>query len=118
MTFEERKLPPQGLGPDAGQHQIPTLQRFHFGVEETELKLIVPEHEADMVEPAEPEAVLQEDHRPVNLDRDLQPEEDPVDVYGQLDLSSSEDEDVIITKTLVILDKSGGGQEGRVDRTN
>ena len=45
MTLEERNIPPQGAGM-RGNHYIPAMERFHFGVDETELKMVVPEDEA------------------------------------------------------------------------
>ena len=52
MTFEERHLPPRGAGPqEVGSHHLSTLERFHFGVDETELRMVVPECDAGMDRP-------------------------------------------------------------------
>ena len=52
MTFEERHIPPHGASLNE-DHFVPALQRFHFGVDETELKMVVPEDEAELVEKPE-----------------------------------------------------------------
>ena len=65
MSFEERNLPPRGAGPQgAGGHYVPALERFHFGIDENELRLVVPECDAGQ-EPPE----LGEGHLPEAVDQ-------------------------------------------------
>ena len=47
MTFEERYLPPPGIDPGRG-HQLPSMQRFHLGIDEADLKMVVPEEDQVM----------------------------------------------------------------------
>ena len=68
MTFEERSLPPRGAGPQGvGNHYVPALERFHFGVDEGDLRLVVPECDEG---PEQPEQGAGEVHLPETVDQD------------------------------------------------
>ena len=121
MTFEERHLPPNG----AGGHYVPALERFHFGVEEDDLKLVVPECDQgqEQLEPESGEADQPEaEEHPQRQSRQkrwkvgamkedqhilYEDEDGEVQVHEALALSSSDEEvqDVVEVRPPIVLDK-------------
>ena len=87
-----------------GGHHIQALQRFHFGVDETELKMIVPEDESDLQAPGEEmhdQLPQYEERKPTDLLGDERNYE--VNEHETLELSSdeeeNEDDDDVVVET-------------------
>ena len=93
-------IPPRGAGPQGvGGQYTPALQRFHFGIDESDLKLVVPECDAELLRQEQEEQEPVEGHQPgaVELAQGSQrhiiyeDEVGEVQVHEPFDLSSSEE---------------------------